>query len=138
MAAQQRRCWYRLRDNGRLGRCAEIRTRKLPPGLLDLSLGVSRICSGVGEYPIAIGKEKPVHSRDKRASIEGVTLDTASPARKGRLVRAYVSPAQLHPSWIHLWGRLELVAGLGPSNVEILARPLVLYRGVWRYPRRTP
>ena len=35
---QQRRCWYRLRDNSRLGRCAEIRTRKLPPGLLDLSL----------------------------------------------------------------------------------------------------
>ena len=138
MAVQQRRCWYCVRDNGRLWRCAEIRTRKLPPGLLDLSLGVSRICSGVGEYPIAIGKEKPVHSRDEGTSIERVALDTASPASKGRLVRAYISPAQLHLSWIHLWGRLELLAGLGPSNVEILARPLVSYRGIWRYLRRTP
>ena len=138
MAVQQRRFWYRLRDNGRLWRCAEIRTRKLPPGLLDFRLRVSRICSGVREYPIAIGKEKPFHSRDERASIERVALETASPARKGRFVRAYVSPDQLHLSWIHLWSRLEVLAGLGPSNVEILARPLVPYRGVWRYPRRTP
>ena len=127
MAVQQRRCRYCVRDNGRLWRCAEIRTRKLPPGLLDSSLRISRICSRMGEYPI--GKEKPVHSRDERTSTERVALDTASPARKRRFVRAYVSPAQLHLSWIHLLDRLELLTGLGFSNVEILARPLVPYRG---------
>ena len=138
MAVLQRRCWHLLRDNGRLWPWAEIRTRKLPPGLLDMGLGVSRICSRVGEYPIAICKEKPVLSRDERASIEQVVLDTASAARKERHVRAYVSPAQLHLRWIHPWGQLELLAGLGPSNVEVLARPLVPYRWIWRYPRRTP